>query len=569
MEFKQLNNFSSNIKQRLFLSMTPLVNSAFRVGALVTLAITMHSAQAAVAVYGADSPERLANVVNTIRASAGTELGEVSGHRMCAGTPPCLLPSPTLDQLKAYKSVLVYSQGAFGDGIVLGDVLADYVDAGGTVVIATFGLLTRNSGSLGIGGRLSTGGYLPVTQGNQNQSNSQNMVPVLPSHPLLQGVAKFNGGTSSYRNMVNITPGSTLVATWDDANNTPLVALKKNVVVLNFFPVSSTFRTDFWDANTDGGRIMSNALNWTFSINPVTLSAGKVGSQYPATTLSVATSGGAPYAWSASGLPDGLSISNGGEITGTPKQHGTFTVQLNVKDSNVPKRTSSISTNLYIAPADLALNINSLPDASIGIPYSQNIVVTGGASPQIAVSGLPSGLVFDKSKNVISGIPDAYSSTPATVIFTISDTVASSQTLVMNLKINPSKLSMTVPSTLPDVKVGQPYNLQLNAVGGVAPYSWSATGLPAGLSIDKNGLVSGTTIDAKATSGSKAELAVTINVTDALNAQETQKLNLILTAAAVASPVPVPMLGYPGIALLGLLTVFMGALSFMRKEKST
>jgi trimeric autotransporter adhesin len=53
------------------------------------------------------------------------------------------------------------------------------------------------------------------------------------------------------------------------------------------------------------------------------------------------------------------------------------------------------------------------------------------------------------------------------------------------------------PSPLPDGHVGQPYNVQLNATGGTTPYQyqWKAgvSGvLPNGLSIDANGLISGT-----------------------------------------------------------------------------
>ncbi|HEX3782074.1 MAG TPA: putative Ig domain-containing protein [Pseudonocardiaceae bacterium] len=54
--------------------------------------------------------------------------------------------------------------------------------------------------------------------------------------------------------------------------------------------------------------------------------------------------------------------------------------------------------------------------------------------------------------------------------------------------------------------VGTAVSLQLSASGGTAPYTWTATGLPAGLSISSGGLISGTpttansyTVDATAT----------------------------------------------------------------------
>jgi N-acetylglucosamine-6-sulfatase len=44
----------------------------------------------------------------------------------------------------------------------------------------------------------------------------------------------------------------------------------------------------------------------------------------------------------------------------------------------------------------------------------------------------------------------------------------------------------------PGVVVGEPYRYQVEPWGGTPPYTWSATELPAGLSIDQNGLISGT-----------------------------------------------------------------------------
>ena len=47
-------------------------------------------------------------------------------------------------------------------------------------------------------------------------------------------------------------------------------------------------------------------------------------------------------------------------------------------------------------------------------------------------------------------------------------------------------------SSVPDVSLSQPYSAQLSASGGMAPYSWSATGLPSGLGLSSSGVLSGT-----------------------------------------------------------------------------
>src|SRR5213079_2254972 len=65
--------------------------------------------------------------------------------------------TPTLAQLQAYQIVVPYLNFAFADATAMGNVLADYIDAGGVVVGHTYlwGALFP------IQGRYATGGYNP------------------------------------------------------------------------------------------------------------------------------------------------------------------------------------------------------------------------------------------------------------------------------------------------------------------------------------------------------------------------------------------------------------------------
>ena len=63
--------------------------------------------------------------------------------------------------------------------------------------------------------------------------------------------------------------------------------------------------------------------------------------------------------------------------------------------------------------------------------------------------------------------------------------------LVMVSAQVPSPVSITTTS-LPTVAFGVPTSIQVSVTGGVAPYTWSATGLPNGISIDPStGILSG------------------------------------------------------------------------------
>lgn len=220
-----------------------------RAGASTPLPTTL----ARVAVYA--STTYGTDVLNRLRAT----------HRFASvdslGNDCSEAPTPTLATLLHYRAVLVYSDCDFNDNVAIGNVLADFVDRGGRVVVATFAFWDPIEG-LGMDGRLSTGGYLPLTQGGQTSGTQMTLVPDQPSSQLLAGVTTFDGGTSSYHNdSLALTSGAQLVAHWS-GDGEPLVAYKGRVVALNFYPPSSDARADFWKSTTGGVRLMTNALLW-------------------------------------------------------------------------------------------------------------------------------------------------------------------------------------------------------------------------------------------------------------------------------------------------------------------
>lgn len=176
------------------------------------------------------------------------------------------LPIPTLDQLQQYDAVLVYSNAFFSNRGNLGNVLADYIERGGGVVLATFAFYSQPG--IGIQGRIETAGYLPFTKGGFASPGGQTLVAVEPQHEILKGVTSFNGGSSSFQNTpISTTSGTTLVAQW--SNGQPLVGAKAlptgRVVGLNFYPPSSDVGSGLWLSNTSGARLMANSLVWTAS----------------------------------------------------------------------------------------------------------------------------------------------------------------------------------------------------------------------------------------------------------------------------------------------------------------
>ncbi|KAN0028293.1 hypothetical protein ACTFIV_010134 [Dictyostelium citrinum] len=175
---------------------------------------------------------------------------------------------PTLEELQKYTSILIYSynSSAFLDGQLMGDVLSDYVDNGGGVVVTVF----TNCNNLRNGflkGRFLDQNYHPIIPARQHDTNGKKPLNLgkihVPDHPILHGVKSLEGGRSSFFCLGAINPEAKLVAEW--SNGVPLIAdlrkKKGRVVALNFFPPSSdTGDPRFWNSNTDGSLMMANSL---------------------------------------------------------------------------------------------------------------------------------------------------------------------------------------------------------------------------------------------------------------------------------------------------------------------
>ncbi len=176
--------------------------------------------------------------------------------------------TPTLADLLAFDGVIVWSNDQFDDPFTLGDVLADYIDAGGGVVVAIFANVSVRSYSVLLGrfleGRYSCidypGGLLPGLLDRPRQTLGDRFDPL---HPVLSGITSFDGGERSFRVRSSyLSPGASFVAAWSDG--APLIAVREidgvPRVDLALYPTSDRVNVEFWSAATDGGLILANAV---------------------------------------------------------------------------------------------------------------------------------------------------------------------------------------------------------------------------------------------------------------------------------------------------------------------
>ena len=239
----------------------------------------------------------------------------------------------------------------------------------------------------------------------------------------------------------------------------------------------------------------------------------QVGVSYSARVA--ATGGIPPIAYSGSGLPDGLSLSTAGAISGTPVADGKFSFSVTATDSAGVKVTGSFS--ITIAPAKLVVSSTGLPDGAVSAAYSNGLNATGGVKPYTwTATGLPDGLSVAAS-GAVSGTPKTAGKFDVGV--TVKDAAGSSASATLSVTIAPA-LAITSTSA-PNGTVGIAYSANLAAAGGVGPFTFSASGLPAGLSISAGGALSGI----PATPGT---VSVQVTVKDSTGASVSKTLQIVI-----------------------------------------
>lgn len=258
--------------------------------------------------------------------------------------------------------------------------------------------------------------------------------------------------------------------------------------------VTASFTVQVKDTlKTTATRALSLTVNPTaLVVSTTTLPAGTVGTVY---NHSLAATGGVtPYTWTvvAGALPTGLSLSSAGVISGTPTTNITASFTVQAKDASNTTATKPLS--LIVNPTALAVATTTLPSATVGVAYNQNLTATGGVLPyswSVVSGSLPAGLTLGGG-GTLSGTPTSHGTNSFRVQVRDAKNVTAQRDLP--LIILPAALSITTVS-LPPGRVGLPYNQPLSASGGVLPYTWSLVSggsLPAGLTLNSSGSISGT-----------------------------------------------------------------------------
>lgn len=204
------------------------------------------------------------------------------------------------------------------------------------------------------------------------------------------------------------------------------------------------------------------------------------------------------------------SAPTGTRLAGVPLATGTYTFTLKVQDAsgNLGFKTFTlrIAAALVVVPA--YAGSSTLPDASVGVFYSQTVVGYGAASWFVNPgTTLPPGLTLG-ADGTLSGTPTMAGD--YSVQLRITD--ASGLTVGPNLSLHISPLAITDPPFLAvQGHCGLSFSYTFTATGGsgIAWTVYTGSSLPAGLTLSPDGVLSGIppysgnyTFTLQATSGS-------------------------------------------------------------------
>jgi hypothetical protein len=252
---------------------------------------------------------------------------------------------------------------------------------------------------------------------------------------------------------------------------------------------------------------------------------GTVGSAYGPFTVT-ATGTPAPT-FSATGLPTGITIdATSGVLSGMPTASGSFNVVITATNGVTPDATQSFTLDVVAAPAAPTITSTAPTTGVVNVAFSYQVTATGNpATFTFSATGLPAGLSINPTTGLVSGTPTTAGA--SNVVITVSNGVTPDATQAFALTIAATGTAPTLTSlgSPPAATVNTPYSFTPFAVTGTPTPSFSATGLPAGLTIDPtSGLISGT----PTTAGS---FTATITAANGIAPDASQSLTLVVNPA--------------------------------------
>jgi large repetitive protein len=336
---------------------------------------------------------------------------------------------------------------------------------------------------------------LKVTDNLGGSANRVYSIKIAETPTITTGSPLSDGGLTVVYSQVLEATGGITPYTWSKQSGTLPAGLTLNSNgTINGTPTALGTGNFTLKVTDDLGGTATKAFSITIVSGPVIttdspLPNGEVGLVY-SKNLTVA-GGSVPYTWTLQSgtLPAGLGLSTAGTISGNPSAAGTSNISIQVVDRLGLQVTKVFS--ITIADSLGIITNSSLANGEVNIAYLHNIEPSGGIAPYtwtIQTGTLPAGLNLSAS-GTISGTPTAAGT--RNLQMRVTDGLGGMAEKEFSIIILAAPTILT-GNQAPDAETGITYSFALTVSGGTSPYKWSASGLPGGLSISEDGVISGT-----------------------------------------------------------------------------
>jgi len=165
--------------------------------------------------------------------------------------------TPNLDYLNQYDVVILASNFYFADSSTLGNNLADYVDAGGRVIL--LGATFHAGGGWALDGRIVTSAYSPLAVESYDCCSNWSNAVSFANHPITQSVTSLS--TNLYAYSVTTQGNGQSLGLYDSNYLIGAYNPDKPIVAINVFPFDTQW-------NGDLIRLVGNALDWVADSGP-------------------------------------------------------------------------------------------------------------------------------------------------------------------------------------------------------------------------------------------------------------------------------------------------------------
>ena len=297
----------------------------------------------------------------------------------------------------------------------------------------------------------------------------------------------------------------------------------------------------------------------------IMISNAKVGKAINATLTATGASG---ITYSAIGLPAGLTLNANGSLSGAPTVSGTFFVRVTASAPGAISTEAALV--IVVAPEEevivelpeIVFNDIMLSAGKVGVAFNASLVASGAEGITFAATNLPAGLTLNANGS-ISGTPTAAGTYLVKVTASADDAIAAEAAVV--IVVAPADPVVLPVISFTDVllsagEVGEAFSASLTASGATG-ITFAATGLPAGLTLNADGTISGTPTAAG---------TFLVTVTASASGAQSASASVVFAIAAAAEEAPETgcgsSLNLTSIGMI-LLTISLAGVFFIYRKR--